>query len=94
MGGGLVDSDVTLIRRILNGEKWHEEHCSHAYQYAAKKCGYKKVTISVILINILWLFPLALLAHSVPDFAFVLTLLTITPLVVVALKLKAGITYK
>lgn len=90
----LVDSGVTLLRRILNGEKWHEAHCSHAYQHAAKKWGHKKVTISVILINILWLFPLALLAYSVPDFAFVLTLLTITPLVVVALKLKASITYK
>jgi len=49
----LVDSGVTLLRRILNGEKWHEAHCSHAYQHAAKKWGHKKVTISVILINIL-----------------------------------------
>jgi Fuc2NAc and GlcNAc transferase len=59
-----------------------------------KSGGIKKVTISVILINILWLFPLALLAYSVPDFAFVLTLLIITPLVIVAIKFKAGITCK
>ena len=38
----LIDSAVTLLRRILNGEKWHEEHCSYAYQYAAKKWGIKK----------------------------------------------------
>ena len=88
----LVDSGVTLLRRMFNGDKWYEAHCSHAYQHAAKKWGHKKVTISVILINLLWLFPLAFLAHSMPDYAFVLTLLTITPLIIVALKFKAGIT--
>lgn len=54
--------------------------------------GHKKVTMSVILINLFWLSPLAYLAHSMPDLAFVLTLLTVTPLIIVALKFKAGIT--
>lgn len=88
----LVDSGVTLLRRIFNGDKWYEAHCSHAYQHAAKKMGHKKVTMSVILINLFWLSPLAYLAHSMPDLAFVLTLLTVTPLIIVALKFKAGIT--
>ncbi|MDQ7090127.1 MAG: glycosyltransferase family 4 protein [Methylococcales bacterium] len=29
----ISDSSVTLATRVLNGEKWYEAHCSHAYQY-------------------------------------------------------------
>ncbi len=88
----LVDSSLTLIRRILNGDKWYEAHCSHAYQNAAKKWSHKKVTVSVIIINLFWVFPLAFYSYTYPDFGFMLTLLTFIPLVIVALKFKAGIT--
>ena len=88
----LVDSGVTLLRRILNGEKWYEAHCSHAYQHAAKRWGHKKITLSVILINLFWLLPMAYLSYINPDLALLLTLLTFLPLILVALKLKAGIT--
>lgn len=88
----LVDSGVTLLRRILKGEKWYEAHCNHAYQYAARKWGHKRVTVGVMVINLFWLLPLAYFAHMNPDFGFLLTLLTFTPLIILALKLKAGIT--
>ena len=42
LGVFLVDSGVTLLRRILNGERLYVAHCSHAYQHAAKKWGIKK----------------------------------------------------
>ena len=92
LGVFLVDSGITLLRRILNGDKWYEAHCSHAYQHAARKWGHKRVTVSVIMINLFWLLPLAFLSYSKPDFAFLLTLLTFFPLIIVALKFKAGIT--
>ena len=88
----LVDSGVTLLRRIVNGDKWYEAHCSHAYQYAARKWGHKKTTIRIIMVNLFWLFPLAVISHLKPDFGFWITLLAVTPLIVVALKFKAGIT--
>ena len=87
----LVDSGVTLLRRILNGEKWHKAHCSHAYQHAARRWGHKKVTISVIIINLVWLFPFAYIAHLNPDFGFLVTLISFAPLIFVALKFNAGI---
>lgn len=87
----LVDSGITLFRRILKGEKWYEAHCSHAYQHAARKWGHKRVTISVIIINLFWLFPLAAISYLKPAFGAWFTLLAYTPLIVVALKLKAGI---
>lgn len=91
LGVFLVDSSVTLLRRILNCERWYEAHCSHAYQHAARKWGHKRVTISVIIINLFWLFPLATISHLKPDFGLWITLLALTPLIIVALKFKAGI---
>ena len=87
----LVDSSITLFRRILKGESWSEAHCSHAYQHAARKWGHKRVTISVIIVNLFWLFPLAAISHLKPDFGVWVTLLAYAPLVIVALKFKAGI---
>ena len=90
----LVDSGITLIRRLVNGDKWYEAHCSHAYQNAARKWGHKKVTVSVTFINLLWLFPLAVLTQLKPDFGKWVTLLAYIPLIIVALKLRAGINEK
>jgi Fuc2NAc and GlcNAc transferase len=87
-----VDSGITLLRRMIKGEKWYKAHCSHAYQHAARRWGHKRVTISVIIIDLFWLLPVATLAYLKPDFGFLLTLLTFAPLIVVALKFKAGIT--
>ena len=36
LGVFLVDSGMTLLRRIINGDKWYEVRCSHAYQHAAR----------------------------------------------------------
>ena len=87
-----IDSGITLLRRMIKGERWYKAHCSHAYQHAARKWGHERVTISVIIINLFWLLPFATLAYLKPDFGFLLTLLTFAPLIVVALKFKAGIT--
>lgn len=88
----LIDSGITLIRRIINGDKWYEAHCSHAYQHAARKWGHEKVTISVIIINLFWLFPLAVFSHLKQDLGLWITLLAFIPLIALALKFKAGIT--
>lgn len=87
----LIDSGMTLLRRILNGEKWYEAHCSHAYQHAARKWGHKRVTISVMIINLFFLLPIAALSHLKPELGMIFTLLTFAPLIIVALKFKAGI---
>lgn len=94
LGVFLIDSGVTLLRRILNREKWYEAHCSHAYQHAAKRWGHKRVTISVIVINLSWLFPLAYISYRLPNYGLWFTLLAIIPLIIIALKLNAGITIK
>ena len=89
-----ADSGVTLIRRILNGDRWYEAHCTHAYQHAARKWGHKKVTISVNLINLFWLFPLSYTAYLKPDISLLIMLVAYVPLVIITLKFNAGLADK
>jgi|GEM_PF-158204 len=50
----IVDATATLIKRIMNREKWYEAHRTHVYQLAIQ-AGYthKRVTLTVVGINIL-----------------------------------------
>lgn len=87
----IVDATITLFRRCLGGEKWFEGHASHAYQNAARQYkSHSKVTITVVLINCLWLAPLAWLSVSRPELGVYLALVALLPLVVLAVKLNAG----
>jgi Fuc2NAc and GlcNAc transferase len=53
----IYDATITLVKRILKKEKiWHP-HSTHYYQKFAKKYGHKKVTVSVIIINIILFVP-------------------------------------
>ena len=57
----IVDSTLTLMRRLITGARWYEAHCSHAYQHAARRWGsHSKVTLTIAAVNVVWLFPLAL----------------------------------
>ncbi len=57
----IVDATWTLMRRLLRGDKVYEAHRSHAYQYASRKFGrHLPVTLGVLVINLVWLLPIAL----------------------------------
>ena len=56
----LTDSTVTLVRRVLRGEKVYQAHRSHAYQHLAKRFGsHAPVSLGVGCVNLCWLLPLA-----------------------------------
>ena len=56
----IVDATLTLIRRMLRGERVYEPHCIHAYQWMARRWrSHARVTATAIGINIFWLTPLA-----------------------------------
>jgi len=92
LGVFIVDATFTLMRRLLRGEKVYEAHRSHAYQYASRRFNaHVPVTLCVILINLVWLAPIAwLVAFDSIDGA-VGMLIAYVPLVVLALKFKAGV---
>ena len=91
LGVFVVDATFTLLHRLYRGEKLHQAHRSHAYQRAARRIGrHLPVTLAVGAINLLWLFPIALLVGH--DWLSGLTglFLAYFPLVFVAQHLRAG----
>ncbi len=86
------DATLTLFRRILAGERWYEGHSSHAYQHAARKYkSHSKVTITIVLINCIWLAPLAYLSTIERELGIFLSLIALLPLVLLAHRYQAGI---
>ena len=58
----IVDTTYTLFIRLFKGLPFYKAHNSHAYQKAALETqSHSKVTISIFLINIFILLPLALI---------------------------------
>lgn len=91
VGVFFVDATVTLLRRMAGGQRWYEAHRSHAYQHAAVRWGsHRRVTLAVLAIDLLWLFPLAAGAAWWPRWEAAFLVLAYTPLVGLALRLDAG----
>lgn len=91
LGVFVVDATWTLIRRLLRGDKVYEAHRSHAYQYATRQLGkHAPVTLAVLVINVLWLLPLALLVGLGKLDGGVGVVIAYCPLLLLALKFKAG----
>lgn len=91
LGVFVVDATWTLIRRLLRGDKVYEAHRSHAYQYASRQFGkHAPVTLAVLMINVLWLLPMALLVGLGKLDGGVGVVIAYCPLLLLALKFKAG----
>lgn len=91
LGVFIVDATCTLFVRLVKGDKVHEAHRSHAYQYASRQFGgHLPITLSVTGINLIWLLPIAtLVALGSLDGLFGL-LIAYAPLILLALRFKAG----
>jgi Fuc2NAc and GlcNAc transferase len=90
LGAFIVDATVTLLRRLVRGEKLHQAHRTHAYQFAAARWTHKRVTIAIGAINLLWLFPIAALAADGVLSGPAAVAIAYTPLAVAAVWLGAG----
>lgn len=86
-----VDATLTLVRRLARGERVHQAHRTHAYQWLSRRWGsHRKVTLSVLAVNVFWLLPLAWSAARFPAHAWWLAIVALSPLVVVAWLAGAG----
>lgn len=91
LGVFVVDATVTLVRRLVRGDKVYEAHRSHAYQFAARRYGkHLPVTLAVALINILWLLPIAAWVALFGGDGLTGVVLGYVPLIVLAFGFKAG----
>jgi len=50
----LVDTGLTLVRRVLRGEQWWAAHTQHAYQAAARRWGHPVVTLAFAAWSLAW----------------------------------------
>ena len=85
LGAFIVDATVTLLRRWYRGANLAEAHRSHAYQRLSRKYrSHLKITLGILVINIVWLDPLAYLAATHPSLGAASTAIAWLPLIVVA----------
>jgi Fuc2NAc and GlcNAc transferase len=88
----IVDSTWTLFGRFVRHQKIYQAHSSHAYQHATRKyLSHTKVSLAVLFINLFWLLPLAILVIVQYVAPISGLLMAYIPLLVLAIKLKAGI---
>ncbi len=92
LGVFIVDATFTLIRRVVSGHKMYDAHRSHAYQILARKYNsHTPVTLGVVLINILWLLPIAYWTATqhitYPELSIIIAYL---PVIILAVYVKAG----
>ncbi len=88
----LVDATVTLLRRWFTGQRVTAAHRSHCYQRLARRWGrHWAVALVYCLTNILWIFPLALLAHRAPSWAPMISVTACLPLAIIAWRTGAGL---
>ncbi len=91
LGAFIVDATLTLTIRIRRGQRWYDGHASHAYQNAARHYkSHAKVTITLLLINLFWLGPLAWLSLQYPEMGLGITIVGLLPLAFLAKRFGAG----
>jgi Fuc2NAc and GlcNAc transferase len=79
------------VRRALRGQRVHEAHRSHAYQWLARRWhSHLRVTATALVVNLFWLFPCALVATLFTDQASWMVIVAFVPLAVLAVLAGAG----
>lgn len=87
----IADSAVTLVRRLLRGEKWWLAHRSHAYQHlSARLKGHARATTTLMALNLVVVLPVAWHAHRCPETAWLACALLLLALIAAAYALGAG----
>jgi Fuc2NAc and GlcNAc transferase len=90
-GAFFIDATVTLVSRLLRGERVYEAHRSHAYQRLSRRWrSHRLVTVCVLLVNVLWLLPMALVAMANPTHSAWLVVVALVPIIIGVAAAGAG----
>ncbi len=69
------DATYTLLKRMINGEKWYKAHNSHAYQKLYQiGLSHRKLAVRLMVVNITVVWPLAYFAYSYKNIEFAMLL--------------------
>lgn len=86
----VCDATLTLLVRMLRGERWFEAHRSHVYQLLAHRWhSHRKVTILALVINLCVLLPAAWMAMSYPTWAWTVVGIVYTFLILLLIMVRA-----
>ena len=91
LGVFVSDATVTLIRRLLQKQKPHVAHRSHAYQHLAIRLdSHANVALLALAVNIAWLLPIAFLVADKQLAGTTGVIIAYVPLLIAALAFGAG----
>ncbi len=86
----LTDACLTITIRLLGGQKIWLAHSQHAYQHFSRRIGADKTLYAMLLVNVAWLMPIAILSKAFSGYGFILLLLASIPLLACEFLLGAG----
>ena len=73
----IVDATLTLLTRVLCGERWYTAHAQHVYQrLIAQGWSHRQVLVAYQAINVILVLPAIVLAEINPQYAVVTVGLT------------------
>jgi Fuc2NAc and GlcNAc transferase len=85
------DATVTLVTRLLRGQRVYEAHRSHLYQRLSRRWqSHRNVTMAAITVNLLWCLPWAVASVRWPTAGPLFAAAGLAPLVIVAVSGGAG----
>jgi Fuc2NAc and GlcNAc transferase len=91
LGIFIVDASYTLFYRIITKQAFHQAHRTHTYQKVALKFkSHTHTTIAAVIINFLWLLPIAITTVTTKLNPAIALVIAYTPLILVAKKYRAG----
>ena len=71
------DATFTLLKRIINKEKWYKAHNSHAYQKLYQLgMTHKQLAICLLITNTIIIWPLAYFANAYRSLEFAMIILS------------------
>ena len=85
----LTDATWTLVWRMLSGQRFLQPHRLHAYQRLSRHWGsHLPVDLGLVVLNAVWLFPLAWFVQIWPGPGFLLVILAYLPLLAGMAKIR------
>ena len=88
----ISDATYTLFVRIVTKKNISKPHLTHGFHVMTETKNSQLITIkSLIVINIAWVLPLALLSNIFINYHIIITIIAYLPLILYLLKVGAGL---
>ena len=87
----ISDASYTLLVRIVTKKNILKPHLTHAFHIISRKKSQLFTVKIMIIINLLWIFPLALMSNLFSNYNIIITFIAYLPLVFYLIKIGAGL---